>query len=497
MKILVTGGTGVIGAGAIPELLSRGHEVRLLSRRADCDVKEFPRGVEPFAADVTNPESLRGAADGCSVVVHITGIVDERPPEITYERVNVQGTQNTLAEAERAGVARFVFISSLGADRGQSDYHQSKLHAEELVRQWSREWVILRPGNVYGPADEVISLLLKLVRSLPVVPVVDSGDQPFQPIWFEDLGRAIAEAVTQTHISGQTLELAGNEVTTTRDVLDRLASLTDRAPAKFSVPSALTSAATKLTETFPSLEKVIEKSGLRMPISSSRLQMLLEGNVIEGAHRNALKNVLGVTPTPLQDGLQILADDLPELLPDEGVGAMERKQFWADIENARLSATELIMELRQRIAEVMPIEFAAEHGAAEMVNPGATFTAAIPGRGHIQVRVAKVTSDSITFVTVEGHPLAGTLAFRALPVSSGALRFLVEIHARAANIVDWLGMRTVGRFAQAMNWRGVVLRVVDLSGGEAPNGVQHSSEILEQAEAENVSRDIAATVTAK
>src|SRR5687768_8220790 len=182
MKVLVTGGTGVVGEGALTELLRAGHEVRLLSRGADDGAREWPKRVEAFPADITDPTGLRGAADGCDAVVHVTGIVEEDPPGATFEGVNVQGTANVLAEAERAGARRFVYVSSLAAGRGTSAYHESKRRAEEIVRASNLEWVILRPGNVYGPGDAVISTYFVLFRTSPVVPIIGDGDQPFQPI---------------------------------------------------------------------------------------------------------------------------------------------------------------------------------------------------------------------------------------------------------------------------------------------------------------------------
>jgi uncharacterized protein YbjT (DUF2867 family) len=120
--------------------------------------------------------------------------------------VNVEGTRRLAAEAKRAGVRRFVYVSSLGAERGASDYHRSKKAAEDAVRAVAPEgWLILRPGNVYGPGDEVISLLLKMVRALPVVPTIGRGDQPFQPVWHEDLGLALARAVERENPRGVAL----------------------------------------------------------------------------------------------------------------------------------------------------------------------------------------------------------------------------------------------------------------------------------------------------
>src|SRR5215218_9445999 len=363
MRVLVTGGTGVIGEGLLPALVRAGHTVRLLSRGAEEDARRWPREVEPFAADVTDVSSLRGAADTCGAVVHVTGIVDESPPALTFERVNVAGTRNVLAEAARAGLKRFVYVSSLGAERGRSQYHRSKFKAEELVRASSFDWLILRPGNVYGPGDEVISTLLKLVRALPAVPVIDAGNQPFQPVWYEDLGRAILRALETPTLKRETLELAGEETTTTSDIIERLSAITGRGVARVPVPSFLASLGVRLAES-TKLEKLL---GARLPLNDAKLRMLLEGNFIEHPSANALTARLGVRPTTLDAGLAKLADSIPAQLPSEGVGPFRRKRFWADIKGSRHTPTALVEEFRARCAEVMPLGFSAEPGTPRVV----------------------------------------------------------------------------------------------------------------------------------
>jgi uncharacterized protein YbjT (DUF2867 family) len=492
MRILVTGGTGVIGAGVIPELLQGGHHVRLLSRGAPRDARQFPGPVEPFAADVAEPSTLAGAADGCEVVIHISGIVDETPPDKTFERVNVQGTRHMLEEAERAGVRRFIFMSSLGAGTGRSDYHQSKLRGEQLVSLWKREWVILRPGNVYGPGDTVVSMLLKLVRSLPAVPVVGAGEQRFQPIWFEDLGVAVAETVSRPEVDHQLLELAGPEITTTRDLIERLSQITERRPATVPVPTALVAAAARLAEGSNTLEHWFNKAGLTLPITTTKLDMLLEENLVRPPEVNGLPQLLARGATPLDVGLRRLAHELPELSPEDGVGDMERKTFWAEIVGSPYDAPTLLREVKARLAELMPLETQAESDPAD-VRAGATLTMAIPGRGHIQVRVVDESDRHFTFMTVEGHPLAGTVTFRGEEFGR-TVRFAIEINARAANFLDWLAMRTVGRAAQSANWREVVRRVVELSGGSAPDGVQTNQRVLTEAEAGRAAEHMAELV---
>jgi NADH dehydrogenase len=477
MRVLVTGGTGVVGRGAVLALLKAGHEVRLLSRGAVHDAEKWPDGVEAWAGDVGDPATLRHAADGCGAVVHLAGIVEENPPETTFPGVNVEGTGNILAEAERALVPRFVYISSLGADRGRSSYHRSKLAAEHLVKTFTGSWVVLRPGNVYGPGDDVISLLLRMVRALPAVPLVGDGEMRFQPVYYRDLGEAIAQSVERDDIAFRTLEVAGAEVTTMNDLLDRLDRITDRSPLRVPLPSFLVSAGTGFANLF----------GAPAPINESKLTMLLEENVVHEPGDNALASVFGIPATPLDEGLARLADELPEQLPGEGVGKLEHKCFWADIRDSIHGSRELLQVFRKRITGVMPIEFDAEPGSPREVREGVVLTAELPLRGHIQMRVVESGPKRVTFATLEGHPLAGVVQFTTEQIEEG-VRFTVEVYARAASTFDLVALRTIGGLMQSINWELVVSRMVDMSRGNAPHGVQHQSETFEGEEAERVER---------
>jgi uncharacterized protein YbjT (DUF2867 family) len=456
MRVLVTGGSGVIGEGLIPQLLERGHQVRLLTRGASSAASEWPDTVESFAADVTRPEQLVGAAKDCDAVVHISGIVAEDPPDYTFARVNVAGTQHLLAECARQGLPRFVFISSLAAERGASAYHASKREAEALVRTYAGAWIILRPGNVYGPGDDVISQLLTMHRTLPVVPLIGSGDHRFQPIWYKDLGKAIARALDPDIAQG-TYAVAGDQVTTPHEILSRLQMITGRTAPEVPVPEFLAD----LTS------RIADASGLPFPINESQFQMLIEENVVREPDGNALTRVFGVRATALADALAALVDIQPEQTPQDGVGGMEKKRFWADISQPRVSPEELMDEFRLHCTELIPIAFDAEPNTPQEVVEGVTLTAALPLRGNIQVRVVESTARAVTFATLRGHPLAGVVRFTTGETGPGILRFTVSVYGRAATIMDWLAMSTVGGAAQNSTWRTVVERMIEVSGGVA------------------------------
>jgi NADH dehydrogenase len=481
MKVLVTGGTGVVGKSAVDHLLRRGHTVRLLSRHADEDARQWAEGVEPRAGDVGDPAALRGAADGCDAVLHVAGIVAESPPEVTFDKVNVQGTRNLVEEAARAGVRRFVYVSSLGAERGASDYHRSKKAAEdEVAAGFPREWLVVRPGNVYGPGDEVISLLLKMVRTLPAVPLVGAGDQPFQPVWVEDLGEALALAVEGEGGSGAMLDMGGPELTTMGELFDLLSELTGKSPVRIPIPEWLARSGAGAADAL----------GLDLPVNAGQVTMLLEGNVVPEGQPNALTDVFGVRPTPLREGLRRLADALPERLPSDGTGELHRQSYWADIRGSRMEPRAILELVRSDFDGLTPdglVKAGAEPGTQKRMEVGETLTLAIPLRGNIQVRVQEVTDEAVTCVTLEGHPLSGMIRFSARE-QDGATRFEVRSYTRASDLVDRVGMMMGGHAAQAATWTGMVEEVVRRSGGEAVDGVHSEMDAVPEEEAERIER---------
>ena len=133
MKVLVTGGTGVVGEGALKALLAHGRTVRLLGRhleaRLRAGLQASRRASETWARGGRRGRRLPVVTPSCA----LAGIVEEHPPDATFDRINVEGTRHVVHEAQRAGCGRVVAVSSLGADRGSSAYHRSKLQAETIV----------------------------------------------------------------------------------------------------------------------------------------------------------------------------------------------------------------------------------------------------------------------------------------------------------------------------------------------------------------------------
>jgi nucleoside-diphosphate-sugar epimerase len=483
MKVLVTGGTGVVGVAAVKELLDRGHQVRLFSRNAIDDSRQFGSNVEAVNGSVADASTVQGVAEGCDVVLHVAGIVSEKPPEVTFQRVNVEGTRNLVTEAERAGSIRFIYVSSLGAERGQSDYHRSKLMAEEIVRTFPGQWLILRPGNVFGPGDEVVSMVMKMMRTLPAVPVLDLEGNPSQPIWAYDLAKALALAVERDDVEGQILPMAGSEQITMNEMLDRVGRVVGKEPMRLPVPNWLASFGTDF------LNNVGQRVGFDLPFTPDQMTMLLEGNRIQPGEANALVEVFGIQPTPLDEALRQLAVEMPEQLPTDGQGALHYAEHRGLIVGTDVMPQEMFEKFRVNFSRYFGdtmVEPNPEPRPEQELAEGATMTLALPLRGNVQVRVAEVTDRSATLLTVEGHPLAGAVKFR-FEEHAEMRAFCVITITRPATLTDAAGMAMGGQMVQTATWDQFVRSVVE-DFGMLGGSVMHTSDYPQGEEAERMER---------
>lgn len=472
MKILITGGTGVIGNAVVEALSERGHSLRVLSRHADDADKTD--NIEYWKASVTDPAALAGAAADCDVVLHIAGIVAESPPEITFEAVNVEGTRNVVREADINAVRRFIYLSSYGADFGKSDYHKSKHEAEMIARTFPRDVVILRPGNVYGPGDEVISSLVKMVRALPVVPIIDHGDQEFQPVWHEDMGEAIAGIVEDDDPGAEPITLLGPDLITLNRLLDIIGEITGQEPRRISLPSGIAGVAARIASSV----------GIDIPLKPDVLQMLLDGNALQPGETNGLEKYVA-NPTHITAGMRKLLETMPEQEIEDGYGKPQHRQFTVRLIKPLYSAEDLFNMFVADYDRFLPVERAGQQGNPRRIVLGETITLSLPLRGDIAVRVEEAENNAVTLVTVDGHPLAGFVRF-TWAQDGDAVVFQINVYDRPATLIDTVGMALGGSYAQRASWIGACGNVIEVSRCDAPDGVQHETRTLSDEEVAEV-----------
>jgi NADH dehydrogenase len=218
--IAVTGAAGFLGRRVLGALKARGDRVVAIDRVAKPVEGEDATWV---TADLLDPSSYEAALAGVECVLHLAAITGKAPPA-AYRRVNVEATEALLGAAKRAGVRRFVLVSSIAVafpDRRHYPYADSKAAAEALVRDSGLAWTIVRPTMILGSGSPIQAALAKLA-TLPVSPMFGSGKRLVQPVDVSDVARLLAALAHEPDAAGATVEVGGPTSYTLNELYARL-----------------------------------------------------------------------------------------------------------------------------------------------------------------------------------------------------------------------------------------------------------------------------------
>ena len=196
--LAVTGGTGFVGSHLLRMALAAGHDVRALTRGWKPPEDE----IAWVDGALDRPDSLLKLVSGTDAVIHVAGLISGGRK--AFEAVNVAGTAAMIDAARKAGVRRFVHISSLAArEPALSDYGWSKARSERLVQASGLDWTIIRPPAVYGPGDRETFELFRMARRGFVA--LPPGGR-FSLIHVEDLCRLILAVIDEPDTLAETYE---------------------------------------------------------------------------------------------------------------------------------------------------------------------------------------------------------------------------------------------------------------------------------------------------
>lgn len=245
MNVVVAGGTGFLGRYITRALLGTGHTVTVLGRNPDRATK-IPQlaGVRFERADVTDPATLTGVLDGSECVVAAVTFPNfpmELPRRgLTFDRYDRQGTENLMAEAARAGVQRFVYLSGVGADpRSEKTGYRAKGRAEESLRASDLHWAILRPSWAYGPEDRALNTFVKIARLSPVIPRLGLRPQRIQPVYVADIAETVVRIFGRDDAWERVYEIGGPDALTMHEVIKVMLEVTGRRRLILPVPKPL------------------------------------------------------------------------------------------------------------------------------------------------------------------------------------------------------------------------------------------------------------------
>lgn len=237
MKVLVTGGTSLLGASVARLLRDRGDDVTVFQRRPST------LGVPEVLGDITDVDSVARAIDGAAAVIHLAARVGVVGSWAEFEETNIAGTAAVLSAARNAGVSKVVYVSSpsvahggdplvgAGADpadpeRAGGHYSRSKAIAEQLALGESDERlnvVAIRPHLVWGPGDtQLVGRIVDRARSGRLA-LVGSGAALIDTTYIDNAADALVAALDRAEsLSGRPLVVSNGEPRPIGEVVARI-----------------------------------------------------------------------------------------------------------------------------------------------------------------------------------------------------------------------------------------------------------------------------------
>lgn len=242
MKIAITGANSATGQAILRSAREQAAPITLVaavrSERAAEEIRPLV-GERNSAVQISyeDADSLDAAFQGASAVIHLAGILVERP-DSSYEQANVASARSVVEAAKRVSVEKFVLVSATGADEKSSNrYYRTKGQAEALVRASGLCYTILRAPLLLGPETEGAAALARNASGNQAK-LIGGGRHLQQPLFVDDLARAALAAAQASVASNRILDLVGPTSLPERELVERAARLLGHTVRVKSIPKA-------------------------------------------------------------------------------------------------------------------------------------------------------------------------------------------------------------------------------------------------------------------
>jgi uncharacterized protein YbjT (DUF2867 family) len=247
MRILVTGVSGYVGAALAPALARAGHEVRGFARSPERVAAAGVSLDDLVTGDVLTGAGLEEALDGVEVAYYLIHSMEGAAGGAFPEQEHLAGERFAQA-ATTAGVRRIVYLGGLVPQEGAVSRHlASRLAVEEALLAGAPESIALRASIVIGARSRSFRFLVRLIERLPVLALPAWRVNRTRPIDGRDvLAYLVATATADASLSGRSWDIAGPDVMTYEQLIERIAEsmLVDR--PKLGLGFALTPVAAPL-----------------------------------------------------------------------------------------------------------------------------------------------------------------------------------------------------------------------------------------------------------
>lgn len=160
-KVFIAGGTGYLGSRLIPKLLERGHEVTALVRKGS--EKKIPEGCKIVFGDALDENTYKDSITPADTLIHLVGVAHPSPSKAElFRTIDLPAARASINAAVSFGIQHFVYLSVAHPASVMKAYVQTRIEAEQLIRESGMNATFLRPWYVLGPGHRWAYALLPM-----------------------------------------------------------------------------------------------------------------------------------------------------------------------------------------------------------------------------------------------------------------------------------------------------------------------------------------------
>jgi uncharacterized protein YbjT (DUF2867 family) len=286
VRVAIIGGTGFVGGYLVDALQAAGHDINALVRPGSED-KLHSDAIHVVSGDISSQEALRDTLRGCDAVIYNVGLLREFPRRgMTFEQTQYQGVVDTAAAVKAEGVARMLLMSAIGVKDPGTKYQATKRRAELYALSSGLDVTVLRPSVIFGDPRGTMEFATQLYRDMvrPPIPAAGFAGVRMSPVHIEDVADAFVAALNDADTIGKTIELAGPEILSWKEMVRRIAASAGKSKIILPVPIWLMRIGATLFDWLPFY-----------PVTRDQLTMLEEGNT---ASSEPLETMIGRPAAP-------------------------------------------------------------------------------------------------------------------------------------------------------------------------------------------------------